>query len=235
MDARRFDVVLGWGTGLECRSDLAPPVRAVTVNVTVDLATLLGLAVSPGELAGYGPIPAGVARRLAGEDAAWWRRFVHDPVTGYLLDLGTERYRPSAELRRYLVARDRTSRFPGSSVPASRCDLDHAVPAPRGRTSAGNLGALNRTGHLLKTRRWWAILSRPDGSASWRAPSGHSWESRPHDYGPVRTREAPDAAGALPRIPGGNAAGQPRAERGSARRASQRRRRRRRERGDLPP
>ena len=187
--ARRFDVILGWATGLEIRPGGSPPPRSVAVNVTVDLATLYGLRNSPGELHGYGPIPAGVARRLATEDGAWWQRFVHDPVTGYLLDLGTERYRPSAALRRYLVARDRTSRFPGSCVPASRCDLDHAVPAPDGATSAANMGPLNRTGHVLKTVRRWTVRSSPDGSATWLSPSGRRWKFRPHDHRaqPVRT------------------------------------------------
>ena len=44
--------------------------RPVTVNLTIDLPTLLGLAENPGQIAGYGAIPASVARELAA-DAKW--------------------------------------------------------------------------------------------------------------------------------------------------------------------
>ena len=207
MDARRFDVALGWATGREVRPDGSPPPRTVGVQLTVDLATLLGLSESPGELAGYGPIPAPVARRLAGEDGAWWQRFVHDPVTGYLLDLGDERYRPSAALRRFVVARDRTSRFPGSSVPAQRCDLDHAVRFPDGPTAAANLQAVNRTGHEGKTRGHWSVELEDGGEGRWTGPSGHHWVTTPHDYRPQRARGRSDDAGA------GTADGGPAADR----------------------
>jgi hypothetical protein len=43
-----------------------------TVNVTVALSTLLGLDAQPGELDGYGPIPAEPALRMAGEQGATW-------------------------------------------------------------------------------------------------------------------------------------------------------------------
>jgi hypothetical protein len=50
--------------------------RAVTLNLTLDLPTLLGLKENPGLLAGYGEIPASVARHLA-SDAKW--RLHHRP------------------------------------------------------------------------------------------------------------------------------------------------------------
>ncbi|MCF4119749.1 hypothetical protein L1785_02025 [Antribacter sp. KLBMP9083] len=59
-------------------------VRAVTVpaqvRVTVSAGTLLGLDDAPGVLAGYGPVPAEVARTLAVDGT--WQRLVTDPVTG---------------------------------------------------------------------------------------------------------------------------------------------------------
>src|SRR5690606_27303421 len=45
--------------------------RPVTVNVTIPLSTLLGLDDHPGELDGYGPIPAHIARHLS--TAGLWR------------------------------------------------------------------------------------------------------------------------------------------------------------------
>jgi len=58
--------------------------RPVTLNLTLDLPTFLGLNENPGILAGYGEIPASVARTLAGD--AKWRRFITDPISGNLLD-----------------------------------------------------------------------------------------------------------------------------------------------------
>ncbi|WP_271174783.1 hypothetical protein [Microbacterium barkeri] len=58
-------------------------VRAV-VQVTVAATTLAGLDDEPGFLAGYGPIDADTARKLAGNAAGWERVFCH-PDTGALL------------------------------------------------------------------------------------------------------------------------------------------------------
>jgi hypothetical protein len=192
IDARRFDVLLGWATGTTAPPDTTAP-RQVDVQVTIDLPTLLGLREHPGVLAGYGPVAADIARALAAEDGAAWRRLVHEPVTGYALDYGTTTYRPPAALRRYLVARDRTSRFPGESVAARRCDIDHAIPAPAGPTSAANTGALGRSGHRLKTFARWRIRGFPDGRAEWTSPSGHRYWFHPHDYRPHPVRLAAPA------------------------------------------
>ena len=73
-----------------------PHRRSVSVNITMDLPTALGLAENPAELAGYGPIPASVARTLSADGK--WRRFITDPVTGNLLDYGRETYLPPQQL-----------------------------------------------------------------------------------------------------------------------------------------
>ena len=46
----------------------------------------MGVDNSPGELVGYGPIPAPVARRIAADPGGTWRRMLTDPA-GNLLDL----------------------------------------------------------------------------------------------------------------------------------------------------
>ncbi len=43
--------------------DVRPHRRPISISVAVDLPTLLGLAENPGQLAGYGAIPASVARK----------------------------------------------------------------------------------------------------------------------------------------------------------------------------
>ncbi len=117
---------------------------------------MLGLADNPGELSGYGPIPAAAARTLAADGE--WRRLVTDPTTGALLDYGRRSSTPSAALREFLLARDGTCRFPGCPVPAVRCDLDHEVPFDAGGpTDRANLGALCRRHHRLKTLTGWQL------------------------------------------------------------------------------
>jgi hypothetical protein len=151
--------------------DVTPHRRPLTVNVTIDLPTLLGLAENPGELAGYGPIPASVAREIAGD--ARWKRFITEPITGNLLDFGREHYEPPQALRDFLIARDRTCRFPGCRRSAILSDLDHAQSwETGGATSLENLGALCRRHHKLKTHHGWKIESFPDGSCRWISPAG---------------------------------------------------------------
>ena len=159
-------------------SDLSETVtshrRPLTVNVTIDLPTLLGLAENPGQLSGYGPIPASVARHLASD--AKWRRFITDPHTGTLLDYGRENYEPPQALKDFLIARDRTCRFPGCRRSALLSDLDHAQSwESGGETSAENIGALCRRHHRLKTHDGWKIESFPDGSCTWTSPLGKKY------------------------------------------------------------
>lgn len=145
--------------------------RPLTVNVTIDLPTLMGLAENPGELAGYGAIPASVAREIASD--ARWKRFITEPITGNLLDFGRESYEPPQALKDFLIARDRTCRFPGCRRSAILSDLDHAQSWDSGGvTSIENLGALCRRHHKLKTHYGWQLQSFADGSCTWRSPAG---------------------------------------------------------------
>lgn len=148
--------------------------RLITVNVTIDLPTLLGLQENPGQLSGYGAIPASVARTLASD--AKWKRFITDPQTGTLLDFGRESYEPPQALVDFLLARDRTCRFPGCRRSATLSDLDHAQSwETGGQTSAQNLGALCRRHHQLKTHGGWSVDSHADGSCTWTSPLGKEY------------------------------------------------------------
>ncbi len=151
--------------------DVRPHRRPITVSVAVDLPTLLGLAENPGQLAGYGAIPASVARRLAAEGT--WQRFVSDPTTGNLLDFGREKYIPPQELIDYLLARDRTCRFPGCRRSGQLADIDHAHSwESGGETNPANLGLLCRRHHRMKTHGGWKLMSNADGSCTWESPVG---------------------------------------------------------------
>ena len=161
-------------------NDVQPHRRPITISVAIDLATLMGLAENPGQLAGYGAIPASVARRLAADGN--WQRFVSDPTTGNLLDFGREKYTPPQELVDYLLARDRVCRFPGCRRTGQSSDIDHAHSwETGGETNPANLGLLCRRHHRMKTHGGWSLESNPDGSCTWKSPKGKTFfvPSRP--------------------------------------------------------
>ena len=151
--------------------DVRPHRRPISISVAVDLPTLLGLAENPGQLAGYGAIPASLARKLAADGT--WQRFVSDPTTGNLLDFGREKYIPPQELVDYLLARDRTCRFPGCRRSGQLADIDHAHSwESGGETNPANLGLLCRRHHRMKTHGGWKLMSNADGSCTWESPVG---------------------------------------------------------------
>ncbi len=200
MDHKRADALASWAHR-EFEDESLPTMQGkkrLETQVVIDLATLLGLADNPGEIIGFGPIPAALARRLAaGSDM--WRRLVTDPVNGHLLDFGTRKYEPTAALREYIVARDRTCQFPGCARASYLCDLDHVKPFTGadggGATSADNLLALCRRHHRLKTHNHWSLnvrkpiddlaVNSPQDQTSetvveWRSPRGAVYRrSRP--------------------------------------------------------
>jgi hypothetical protein len=160
--------------------EVQPHRRPITISVAIDLQTLMGLAENPGQLAGYGAIPASVARRLAADGN--WQRFVSDPTTGNLLDFGREKYTPPQELIDYLLARDRICRFPGCRRTGQSSDIDHAQSwETGGETNPANLGLLCRRHHRMKTHGGWSLESNPDGSCLWKSPQGKTFfvPSRP--------------------------------------------------------
>jgi hypothetical protein len=51
---------------------------------------------------------------------------------------GTQGRSVTAALADFIRARDLTCRFPGCTVPATNCDVEHTIPWPYGPTSASN-------------------------------------------------------------------------------------------------
>jgi Domain of unknown function (DUF222) len=169
--------------------------RPVTVQVTVSISTLLGLEDQSGELAGYGPIPAETARRLAGYGT--WRRLVTDPLTGALLDYGRTRYEPPADLVDHIVTRDRTCRWPGCDRPAARNDIDHTIPFPYGPTAEGNLAAFCKGHHIGKHHSRWRVSQPEPGRFVWISPTGHTYTITPEPLGAM----PPDPPGSATPLP----------------------------------
>ncbi len=173
IDQIRADVLLDLLEGA------ATPGRGVrgTVDLRVDLATLAGLRDRAGELNGYGPVVADIARQVAeGQPDAEWRFGIVDPDTGAILQTGTTRRRPTAAQRRHVEMRDLTCIFPGCRMPATQSDLDHTTPwAQQRRTGASGLGPLCRHHHVVRHRAGWSYERLPDGDYLWTSPLHHTY------------------------------------------------------------
>jgi hypothetical protein len=152
------------------------------VNVTIPIDSLAGLSEHPGTVSGYGIIPADVARRLAAGDARW-RAVLIQGATGAVLDVSPWAYRPRSALDRHVRLRDATCRFPGCTVPAAECDLDHLIPFPDGPTTAQNLHALCRHHHRLKHESGWKVTPLVDNGLRWTSPLGTVADTWPEAYG----------------------------------------------------
>jgi len=82
-------------------------------------------------------------------------------------------------MARRVRARDRRCRFPGCSIAAVFCDLDHVRPWPTGPTHADNLLTLCRRHHRIKQRPGWTITLTPDGIATFTDPTGRTRTTHP--------------------------------------------------------
>ncbi len=187
-DERMADALIAAVLGSTLGDPTVPLTPKVRLNVLVPLPTLLGLREDTGELLGYGDLPAGVARELAAD--ADWQRWVHDPVSGHLLDQGGYDYRVKPVLERFLIGRDRYCRFPGSARTAESSDLEHNEAfdltgnGAGGSTSAANMCCVSRTPHRAKTHGDFKLQHHPDGTITWTTPLGRTYTTHPWDYRP---------------------------------------------------
>ena len=193
VDQRRADALVDLGVSA-LHDPLLPKAQGMrpSIQVTVAASTLLGLDEQPGELAGHGPIPASLARRLAADETGTWRRLLTDPATNTLLDYGHTTYRPPRDLTDFVIARDGICAFPGCPRNAARCDIDHRIPYNKGgSTNPENLAALCRRHHRLKHEADWGLDRTTNGSFRWTSPTTHHYQSQPPDQ-PRDTTTDPD-------------------------------------------
>ncbi|RSM53229.1 HNH endonuclease [Amycolatopsis sp. WAC 01376] len=156
------------------------------------MATYLGANEDPAELAGHGCIPASLAREIAGGPDTVLRRIITDPLSGQVLDLGRDRYRPTAGVGEFVRVRDRECRRPGCHRPAQACDLDHVVPWQfGGHTNADELIDLCRRDHRLKDEPGWVYSLAPDGTLTVTTPTGQSYDSSPPPLHEPRVADEP--------------------------------------------
>jgi Domain of unknown function (DUF222) len=203
LDQRRADALGDLGLLTLGRPDLPRRHgRRPHLQVTVAASTLLGVDEAPGELAGYGPITAEMAREIAAD--ATWRRILTDPRSGAVLEVGATGYQPAQALRDRVIARHRTCRFPGCRIPAERCQLDHVIPFPQGPTAEPNLGPLSARCHRAKHQAGWQAVQHPDGAYTWTSPTGHTY-TQPLDP-PLEPPPPPPGADPPPEPPAGDEA-----------------------------
>ena len=182
MDQKRADLLVAAVlAGIPSEDGLpAPAGRRPGIEVVVSADTLLGLDDQPAELAGYGPITAETARRLAADAGGTWRRLLTDPDTGALLDISPRRYRPGRRLRDFITARDGVCCFPTCHQPGYRCEFEHVRPYLAGGPTCRCNGALAcRRHNLCKIGTGWNYQLNPDASFTWTSDTGHRYRSYP--------------------------------------------------------
>jgi hypothetical protein len=138
--------------------------RAVRRMVLAAAADLLS---GPAGLAAY--LRTGVVGGLAGS-------------VSLPLDVGAVTETIPAHLRRAVIARDRTCRFPGCEQPPAGCQPHHIIPRSQGGpTSLSNLLLLCTFHHLIAVHRWgWGVELHPDGTVTAMGPDGRVL----HSHGP---------------------------------------------------
>jgi Domain of unknown function (DUF222)/HNH endonuclease len=157
----------------------------IEINLIMSDRTLLGHGPDsdqPAHLAGYGPIPEDLARRLAVSaaeaEAAWLRRLYASPDTGRLIAMDSTRRVFPAGLARFIEVRDQFCRTPWCDAPIRH--IDHAQPHHQdGATSEENGNGLCEQCNYARQAPGWEIRPEPGPRHTLRvtAPTGHSYRS----------------------------------------------------------
>ena len=171
MDQLRADILLDLLDGTTTN-----PTRG-SVDIHVDLTTLTRLDNHAGELAGYGPVIADIARQLTQEQTrAEWRYTITHPDTSQTIHNGLTRRRPTTTQRREIEAHNPHCIFPGCRMPATNSDLDHRTPhAQGGPTITPNLAPLCRHDHQIRHQAGWNHQPLPNGDHHWTTKLGHTY------------------------------------------------------------
>ncbi len=178
IDQIRADILLDLLTG-KAQSNSATSDTGV-VEIRVNMATLTGIDDDPGEIPGFGPVLADVARQIVDEasDSEW--RIVPVDENGHPVGVVTTKRRPSTTQKRVVETRNPTCAFPGCRMPADQCDLNHEIPwAEAHRTTARELGPLCRHDHINHHRHRWKLKQIRPGVYQWTSPLGHTYIVKP--------------------------------------------------------
>ena len=173
------------------------PTPAGTSPVGGDALATAGVAPEPDRpwLAWVGEISTELAQRLSCDCETW--RVVLDPTSGLPLNLGRTHRVVPAGLRKAVLARDRTCRWPGCDAPAQWVDIHHLDAwAKGGLTNVDRLLSLCRYHHHKVHEGHWTIeFDSATGEVRVTRPDG-----RPYELGPSQPFTTPARQGpATPR------------------------------------
>jgi hypothetical protein len=93
-------------------------------------------------------------------------------------------YRPTEAMIRTVRGRDGHCRFPGCTVAAKFCDLDHVIAWREGSTltRVSNLICLCRRHHRTKQLRRWSVRMLPGAVVEWTDPTGRKRLTHPVNH-----------------------------------------------------
>jgi len=180
IDQIRADIYLDLLTGKNQTGEKGSAGDRGVVDIRVDLTTLAGLDDQPGEIPGWGPVLADVARQIVDEasDAEW--RVTPTDQDGQPAGVTTTKRRPTVAQKRQVETRNPTCVFPGCRMPAGECDLNHEFPwAAAHRTTARELGPLCRHDHINHHDHGWKLKQIRPGVYQWTSPLGHTYTTSP--------------------------------------------------------
>jgi hypothetical protein len=164
--------------------------RRPHLSVTIGLSTLAGLDNLPGTLAGFGAIPAALARSIAAS-AGTITALLTNPDTGTITAAGALTYRPTQDLRDQIAALVDTCRFPSCRQPVWRCEYDHRDPFNHrhpeqgGKTDQENIDPYCKRHHIFKHHTQWKVRPDPDRTVlHFTSPTGHHYSKHGRQASP---------------------------------------------------
>lgn len=167
--------------------------QAATV-ATVPFLTLTGDSDLPGTFTDGSPIPADMARKIAGRSKTI-QRILTDPATGTPLDAKATSYAVPKDLRKTLVEQWTTCTVPGCPRAAMKAEIDHVIPffhlnpIKGGLTRFGNIHPLCKAHHALKTARRYGVRMAQSGVVEYDFKHGTTVKAIPSDQ-PINVAHA---------------------------------------------
>src|SRR5215207_7238707 len=165
--------------------------QAAAADVNVEVHLLMPLSsllnphdATPAEIAGYGPVPAGIAGDLlrSSRGRVWWRRLFTAPAGGPIVAGDRFRRRFDGWLAQLISLRDRTCRDPYCDAPIRHLDHVHRR-ADGGPTTLANGRGLCERGNYVREMPGWTATVTEDGrhgrphTVMITTPTGHTYTS----------------------------------------------------------
>ena len=186
MDQKRADTLRDLVLG---RTQAGTPARGGRIQVLMSQATADRTSDEPGELAGYGPIPASQCRELLADPSSCIERILVDSAGHAIPEPGIDdhpdRRFPSAAQSRWVLSEHPTCRFPGCNRGAIRCECDHIEPYNGHNTVIENLEPLCLRHHHCKHDAGWQVSRDADGVTWWISPTTGLRYAKPRDESPA--------------------------------------------------